>query len=160
MGHRALVARERGDGRYDCETYRWGRLDDCFRRRVVEDPAGAGDQVAAGASWTAVLEEVLDYLCHEALFVVDDAGEVASYCVCWLGLDPTDVDEPTVGNGAVVRVETEAAASDLRRCHEGARALAGVVVDEDAADPGAIRRCLAVALERASGDRTVLVSTP
>lgn len=93
MGHRALVAFERPDGRYDLHHSQWGadelqllatleRLDG--RATPAEAPGVHAEPILACVS-TAVVLDFLDPREYEALFVVGD--DVAAYLVLWLGLE-------------------------------------------------------------------------
>lgn len=111
MGHRALVAYARPDGRYDLHYAHWG----AERLRLVEEitperpfggrePDGSTavdpEPVATGIPFGETLDEHLDFLLHEAFYVVSPAREVAAYRTLWFGFG----DDGTVGNGALVEV--------------------------------------------------------
>lgn len=78
MGHRALIALGRGEGRYDLRESRWGGED-----LALPDP-GATEPVADGVPGERILPDHADPWRYEALFVVGPS--VAGYRVrplCW-----------------------------------------------------------------------------
>lgn len=119
MGHRALVAYARGDGRYDIHYAHWGAADLSLADRLTT-PAGDPvdpDPVATGVPFAAVVREHVVPPVHEALFVVD-ADAVRTYRVLWFG--PLGVE-----GGLLVAVDPGACDDDaVLAWFRGARALA------------------------------------
>lgn len=149
MGHRTLVAYDRGDG-YDVHEAHWGvdpetltsetpfgePPDDTWAREQASDlidieggeladdaeTAVDAEPLVRGLSFEAVCERV-DSLEHEALYVVDSDWTVRTYLV----LNLRHSGEPA---GALVGYEGERDAAYLRGWLAGARA-AGDVTGED-----------------------------
>jgi len=62
------------------------------------------DPLAIGIEFETILQDHLDYLHHEAFYVVDLNFQVTAYRTLWFGLQyasKTIEDDPTVGNGAI-----------------------------------------------------------
>ncbi|MBV0903487.1 DUF6735 family protein [Haloarcula salina] len=77
---------------------------DAFDRESTNDPSVRPQPMALGVSFDELLEEHLNYLSHEALYVVNEDFQVTAYRTHWFGLqyDAESVtDEPKCGNGAV-----------------------------------------------------------
>ncbi|MXR40796.1 hypothetical protein GRX01_05505 [Halobaculum sp. WSA2] len=86
-------------------------LTDGVDPETVADEYGRGQDtqvdvlpLETGVTLATVLTDLLDYLHHEALYVVDSRFEVTAYRTLWFGLqyesDRID-DAPTLGYGAV-----------------------------------------------------------
>ncbi|WP_338727277.1 DUF6735 family protein [Haladaptatus sp. DJG-WS-42] len=107
MGHRALVAYEQPDGTYTLHYSQWGalgfRLVDALTESTPFGPQEAVEPTPrkTGLSLKTILTKHLDFLAHEAFYVVSPDFEVTAYLPVWFGLDPAD---GMVGNGALVPV--------------------------------------------------------
>lgn len=114
MGHRALVAYQQDGDSYDVYYSHWGAMKLCLRFPLAEGmepgdttaidqrlPTDGSRQVgidpeaqAEGVPIEAIVEDVLDYMSHEALYVVPQIGEVEAF----LTLDfRFHADEPNGG---------------------------------------------------------------
>jgi hypothetical protein len=103
MGHRALVAYERPDGRYDVHYSHWGGENLSLGARISrETPLAVGaveaSPLAGPMPFERLLECVVDPCIYEALYVVDLAFETVTTHVCWLGWN----EEPDERRGALV----------------------------------------------------------
>lgn len=152
MGHRALVAYGREDGRYDLYYAHWGGADLSLARRLTapETDSVAPDPVAVGVAFPGVVREHVDPLVHEALYVVDSA-EVRTYRGLWLG--PVGVD-----GGLLVAVDWAAPCDDarVRSWFRGARALAAGCRERGHLRAEAAATLLEERLRDWGGDRDVL----
>ncbi|MFB6184839.1 MAG: DUF6735 family protein [Haloarculaceae archaeon] len=105
MGHRARVAYERPDGRYDCHRSQWG----ADRLRLIEevtpatpygqpvdDPPVDPVPTRTVASPSALAAD-LEYLCVEAVYVVSRSFAVRAYLSLWCGFAAVDDPDPTAG---------------------------------------------------------------
>ncbi len=140
MGHRALIAYTRPDGRYNLHYSQWGALNLRLGNEITERRPFGGDEdgsLAAyardlrtstveldaeqyadsppetpvdvdpfeiGIEFETVLRDHLDYLHHEAFYVVDVDFRVTAYRTLWFGLQYASEsveNDPTVGNGAI-----------------------------------------------------------
>ncbi len=160
MGHRALLARERPNGRYDAYYAHWGGADLSLARRLADslapdeppdpaaDPAVREDPLAVGVTWTALLAEHLDPLVHEALFVVDE-GDIAAYRPLWFG--PVD-------GGAVVAVDPWAPCDDERvlAWFRGTRDAVADLIATGAVPEDVAAACLRRRLRAWTDDREVV----
>lgn len=148
MGHRALVARERADGRFDGYRSQWAGADLSLARTLAwkgwPPPGPALVPAATAADWQDLLAAHLDPLVHEALFVVPHDGPVRAYRPVWLGADHADPD------GLLVGVDWAAPCDDARLLAwvDGARAVAR----ETDVGPTTVERCL----REWRGDREVV----
>lgn len=87
MGHRALVAYEREDGLFNVHYTHWGAIDLRLRDRITpEDPYADGeveeeplDEFEQGMTLKEIAEDSLNYLFHEAFYVVDTDYNVEAY---------------------------------------------------------------------------------
>jgi len=93
---------------------------------------------AVGITLDEVLSEHLDYLGHEALFVVDRTFDVTAYRTLWLGFEhaaETVSDSPTIGHGllSTVRWYDGEPVGDgyVRGWFDGAKAILARWIDED-----------------------------
>lgn len=161
MGHRALVALEGPDGRFDCYRSQWGAHRWRLARTVTDgtDPLDAADldcsPVATDCAFDAVVTEHVDFQSHEALFVVA-GGTVRPFLVCWVGIPGVDRNRP--GDGALVAVDPDEPVADgeyLRGWFEGTKAAALAMVDRGAFDPGGARGWLVARLGAWADERTV-----
>lgn len=98
MGHRALVAYEQPDGRYQVHYSHWGaadlRLYSLLRRGAEPGEAGIDAEIwIDGVTLRELAHDHLDYLTYEALYVVSLAGEVRAFeTFSWERCAPDDVD--------------------------------------------------------------------
>jgi len=156
MGHRALVARERADGRHDLHRSQWGGLDCSLASALASGswpPDGVAETPAAtGVDWAALLGEHLDPLVHEALFVVPERGPVTAYRPLWLGADPADPE------GLLVAVRWADPCDDARvlAWFEGARAVARAAGERGSLAPAEAATLLERRLREWAGDREVV----
>ena len=128
VGHRALVAYGREDGRYDVYYSHWGGADLALARQLADpatDPV-ADEPLSRAVEFAAVVGQYLDPLVHEALFVVDDEPRV--YRTLWFGFGggvDSSVDESSAG-GLLVGVDWTDPCDDahVRAWFAGARAVA------------------------------------
>jgi len=193
MGHRALVAYERADGRYDLHYAHWGGTDlrlvraltprtpfggpdaddewvRWLRARLAgEDPdsptgvptEGDADATvvnprprARGLTLEEILAEHLDFLSHEAFYVVHPDFAVDAFLPLWFGMD---VDDPTVGNGALVGVRPPGTDGDpdaeyVRAWFQGAKRVVETLVDEGERSRTAATDLLETVLRTWAGD--------
>lgn len=161
MGHRALVAVRRPDGRYDLGRSQWaGARWDLAGPLVGPGILGDSDQpawrpVATADSVAAIVADHLDFQTHEALFLVSGTV-VQPFLVCWFGLPGVDRHSPA--DGAVVSVDPDAPVVDgeyLRGWFEGTKQAVLAVVDRGALAPSVARALLADRVRSWTGDRTV-----
>lgn len=152
VGHRALIARERADGRYEIHRSQWAGADLSLAHELANGtwppPGTETDPVATGVPWTDLLANRLDALLHEALYVVGADGAVRAYRTCWLGhaSDGPGGDGP---QGLLVGVRWADHCDDVRvrAWFRGASAVTERAVrDGDVADPATaptlVERCL------------------
>ncbi|WP_332898050.1 DUF6735 family protein [Haladaptatus sp. CMSO5] len=107
MGHRALVAYEQPDGTHTLHYSQWGALGFRLVEAITEaTPFGPQEAVEpapreTGLSLADILTEHLDFLAHEACYLVSPDFEVTAYLPVWFGLETSD---EVVGNGALIPV--------------------------------------------------------
>jgi hypothetical protein len=178
VGHRALVAVERADGRYDCHyshggAYEWGLLDSLAAATDGGAPA-SGDHdekpsvdpravpgvdpapLATGVSFETVVDTHLDFCTHEACYRVDRDG-TESFFVCWFGFPA--VETYRSGAGALIGIDAADARADgalVRGWFTGAKGVLAAAVDEGRLTPAEARDRLRVRLRAWAGDRTVV----
>lgn len=184
MGHRALVAYERPDGRFDLHYSHWGAarfaLADAITARTPyggadegaggadpadPDPAVDPEPIATGLAFDAVAAERVDFQLHEACYRVDPAFGVTAFLPLWFGLayDAEAVQRSaTVGNGALVALRPGEEAADaryLRGWLRGMKAAVGTLCDRWAVTPGEATSLLAERVAGLEADgREVLVA--
>lgn len=171
MAHRALVAYERPDGRYDVHTARWGGHEWLAARITPTDPYADGAVDPEPRVLARPLESVrtmLDFARHEALYVVDRAYAVESYLPLWLGMDHylgpaadsdgdgDDSEAPDDPEGLLVAVDSATEAARLRRWLRAAKATLAEAVAADCLTPQAARSVLERAAARQAGERAGL----
>lgn len=148
MGHRALVAVERSNGRYDLHRSRWGadqlrllrRLDpDAPLERDLVDP----EPLCSGATAATTLD-LLDPVEYEALFAVDRAGVTAYQVIALSPALATVPDDRRASPSALVPVDDAATAARLRRFCRATKAVLG-----DAVDAGLLTEGMAIGYLRA-----------
>lgn len=156
MGHRALVVRERADGRHDVHRSQWGGADLSLARELDRDgwppPAADRDPVATGVAWTDLLGEHLDPLTHEALFVARRQAPAAAYRPLWLGADPADP------SGLLAAVDWADPCDDARvlAWFAGARAVARAACERELLAPAGAAAIVEAGLRDYRGDREVV----
>ncbi|WP_327051586.1 DUF6735 family protein [Halomicrococcus gelatinilyticus] len=164
MGHRALVAYERPDGRYDVHYAHWGAAGLALQREITPATPFADRQ---RNGWTprvdptprarAVafddLPDHVDVREFEALYVVTLAWVVTAYLPLWFGptLD-SDVDA-----GALVAVDSPADARRVRRWFRATRAVVHDVVARGALSEREAVVCLAARVTEWTGDRREVI---
>lgn len=157
VGHRALVARTRADGRYDLYRSQWG-AHEWRLAAALGDGTSDGEldgPVATDCSFETIVTDHVDFRTHEALFVVAD-DTVRPYLVCWFGLP--GVDGSTSRTGALVGVETGRSALDgeyLRGWFAGVKATVLALVADDHLDPATARAMLVLRVESLTDERRV-----
>jgi hypothetical protein len=156
MGHRALVARERGDGRHDLFRSQWGGADLSLAHELDHGgwppPRADRDPVATGVAWTDLLGDHLDPLLHEALYVARRQAPTAAYRPLWLGADPADP------SGLLAAVDRADPCDDARvlAWFAGARAVARAACDRDLLSPAGAATLVEARLRAYRGDREVV----
>lgn len=130
MAHRALVAYERPDGRYDVHTSRLGGLD-CRLARTISpvDPYAGGDVDSEPNVVARPFEHVLtmvDLARHEAIYRVGIDYRVRTYLPLWFGLGHYVGPDAPTDRGLVVAVDGPDDAAQLRRWLQTAK---GVLAD-------------------------------
>lgn len=177
MGHRALVAYADADGRYDLHYSHWGAADFALARTIGPETPFGGDPdrpecdrapaveprpLATDVSLPTAVAEHLDFLYHEAFYVVAPEYSVTTYRTLWFGLEG-DCDavesSPTVGHGALVATNPREADCDAER-FRATKAVVGDVLDRGALTESAAVDCLATAVERRLGDRREVLLSP
>ncbi|WP_408958053.1 DUF6735 family protein [Natrinema sp. 74] len=130
MGHRALVAYRRPNGRYDLRYSHWGGEDLSLAAEItattpLADGAVEGELLADSVARDRILTDHLDPCVHEALYLVAPAANyrVDPYRVCWLewgtGQNP--------GRGTIVAVDPAADSAVRRWVRATKTALADIV---------------------------------
>ncbi|MFB6188296.1 MAG: DUF6735 family protein [Halapricum sp.] len=162
MAHRALVAYERPDGRYDVHTSRWGGLDCRLARTITgRDPYASGDVDPVPRVVARPFDEVLtmvDLARHEAVYRVSAEYEIETYLPLWFGLayyvGGVDLDDRP--DGVLVAVENAADAADLREWFLAAKDTVAEAVTGGYLDLPTAQSVLADALSQRVEGRTVL----
>ena len=130
MAHRALVAYERPDGRYDVHTSRLGGLDCRLARRISHtDPYASGDVDPEPNVVARPFEHALtmvDLARHEAVYRVGIDYGIRTYLPLWFGLDHYVGPDAPADRGLVVAVDGPNDAARLRRWLQTAK---GVLAD-------------------------------
>jgi hypothetical protein len=181
MGHRALLAYRRddpaderpdstdpsGEAIYDLHRSHWGGADFALLDRLSsDDPFAAetsfavdSEPMATGCSLAEVIGNYLDFLHHEAFYLVEPDYETTAFHVCWFGLeaDAEAVERSeTVGHGALVEVAPEEA-DYFRGWFRGTKSVVGDVVDRDALTPDEATDYLAERVTSWDEDREVIL---
>jgi len=171
MGHRALVAYERPDGRYDVHYSHWGADLDLGRRITPETPFGRRsgdgpvvepDPRASGLALVALIADHLDFLHHEALYLVGTDSEVTEYRVLQFLVATADgvlSGDETVGRGALVEVSPfDPGSGYVRGWFDGVRDAVGEMIDTGSMDERDAFGYLEDRLRRFAGlDREVMI---
>lgn len=163
MGHRALIARERPDGRHDVHHSQWAGADLSLAHELANGPwppAGvATEPLATAVAWTDLLERHLDALLHEALYVLAATGDVRAFRTGWLG------DGGEGPEGLLVGVRWGDVCDDVRvrAWFQGARTVADRVVRVgdgyeagDGTDPATVATLVEHCLREWADDREVI----
>ncbi|MFC6731705.1 DUF6735 family protein [Haladaptatus sp. DYSN1] len=165
MGHRALVAYEQADGTFDLHYSQWGALGFRLAYTLAEtDPFGPDETVeptprATGLSLDVILTDYLDFLLHEAFYVVSPGFDVTAYVPVWFGLE---TDDEVVGNGALVPViwrnGTPVDVEYLEGWVDGAKTSLRAHHEQCALTPAAIQEFFAETLPEWFGNDVILAS--
>lgn len=153
VGHRALVAAERADGRYDLYYSQWGAAG--WQLAAILATSRSGDPttgrgavgpapLATGCTFEALLAEHLDFQAYEALFLVARSGTVRPHLVCWFGLPGVDRVRP--GDGGLIAVDADSPVADgeyLRGWFAGTKETVLDATDRGAFTPAEARAYLA-----------------
>lgn len=158
MGHRALVARERDDGRYDCYYSHWGGTDVSLAGRLDRKPWTHDlvdpSPVATDVSWDTILADHFDALVYEAMYVLPADRDARAYRSCWLG--------PLADRGLLVAVATDDPGDDgyVRGWLDGARDALAACVERGLLDPATAHSTIETELPARMGDREVIWVDP
>lgn len=162
MAHRALVAYERPDDRYDVHRSRVGGLDCRLSRAITAVDPYAGRVVDPVPSVVArrfsAVRTMVDVARHDAFYRVRSDYTVQTYLPLWLGFDHYvgRVDPDDRPDGLLVAVTGPADAVALREWFRTTKdALADAVVAGHL-DPVAARSVLEGTVERRVTGREVL----
>jgi hypothetical protein len=166
VGHRALVAYERADGRYDVHYSHWGAHDWSLATLITENfpygrPVEAADgpppidpaSLSTDCTLDDVVEAHVDFHSYEALFVVSEAFDIRPFMVCWFGV-PGAADDRT-DCGAAVAIAADDVETDgayVRGWFDGTKGAVLDAVDRNRLDPGEATRYLADRLETWASD--------
>jgi hypothetical protein len=161
VAHRALVAYERPDGRYDVHTARWGGFEWLVSRITAADPYADG---AVDATPRVVarpfgsVRTMLDFAHHETLYRVDTGYAVEAYLPLWLDMShylgaPPEVD--TDPEGLLVAVDSATEAARIRRWLRAAKGTLAEAVAADCLDAAAAHDVLVRATRRRVGERAL-----
>lgn len=165
VGHRALVALERTDGRYDLYHSQWGAAD--WKLAPATWWHGSAGSAADGPSARALAEsdpratdcpfdeivaEHLDFQQYEVLFGVGRSRTVRPYLVCWFGFPTTVRRDPT--HGALVAIDPASPETDgeyHRGLFEGTKAIVATLVERETVTPAQGQALLRDRVEAWSG---------
>ncbi|WP_458206078.1 DUF6735 family protein [Haladaptatus sp. NG-SE-30] len=184
MGHRALVAYERPDGRFDRHYAHWGATSIALRHRITPKTPFAG---GIDDRWTPAVEPTpratglsfeeaatFDYQQFEAFYFVSLAWVVTAYLPLWfgsaidgdavIGVDTdidvdtgTDVDVDTDA-GVLVSVYDDRDAAHVRRWFRATRAVVRDMVRRGALDEEQATEYLDARVTEWAGDRREVIS--
>ena len=136
-----------------------GYLADTDRRSTVVEPMPRATEL----TFDEIVTDHLDYLHHEAFFVVSTMFEVTAYRTLWFGLqyDSETIEQgETVGNGALatVRWHNGEPVGDgyLQRQFAALKDVAGDMLDKGVFTPSTARQYLKRKLAERVGDRKEL----
>jgi hypothetical protein len=144
VGHRALVAYERPDGRYDRHYAHWGAADLALRHEITaETPFGGSQAERTPDRWAPPIDPTpgdtglsfddittFDYRAYEAFYVVSLAWVVTAFLPLWFGMT-IDAEPHT---DVLVAVDSERDAERVRRWFRATRAVVRDMVRRDALD--------------------------
>ncbi|WP_227355382.1 DUF6735 family protein [Haladaptatus salinisoli] len=169
MGHRALVAYERPDGRYDRHYAHWGATSFALRHRIAPETPFADD---VGDRWTPAVEPVpeatelsiedavtFDYRQFEAFYVVSLAWVVAAYLPLWFGSTADGDGDIDTDVGALVAIRDDRDAAHVRRWFRATRAVVRDVVRRGAVDEREATDYLDARVAEWAGDYREVIST-
>jgi len=165
VGHRAFVAIERADGRYDCHYAHWGADEwrllaaltgadtaDAARDCSAVDPA----PLVTGVSFETVVDRHVDFQTYEALFRVD-RDDITPYTVCWFGFPIAGDHRPDAG--ALIALDPADARADgalVRGWVAGTKGLLGALVETGELSVETARGWLVTRLRSWAGDRELV----
>jgi len=161
VAHRALVAYERPDGRYDVHTARWGGFEWLVPRITPDDPYadGAVDSVpCVVARPFGSVRTMVDFARHEALYRVNTDYAVDAYLPLWLDMDhylAVSPDTDTDPHGLLVAVDSATEAARIRRWLRAAKGTLAEAVAADCLDAAAAHAVLVRATRRRVGERAL-----
>nr|WP_255665765.1 DUF6735 family protein [Haladaptatus sp. DYF46] len=167
VGHRALVAYERPDGRYDRHYAHWGATDLALRHEIAaETPFADGNGKRNPNRWTPAIDPTpreralsfedaatFDYRAYEAFYVVSLAWDVTAFLPLWFG---TTDDEPHAG--VLVEVDSENDAERARRWFRATRAVVRDMVCREALDEPEVHDYLDARVSEWTGSRREVIS--
>ncbi|WP_233274772.1 DUF6735 family protein [Haladaptatus cibarius] len=166
MGHRALVAYERPDGRYDRHYAHWGATSLALRHKITAETPFA-EESKSETQWKPAIEPTpqatvlscketanFDYQQIEALYVVSLAWVVTTYIPLWFG--PTERTDPTVG--ALVAVRDDHDAVHVREWFRATRAVVRDMVRRGVLGEHEATNYLARRTTEWAGDRREVIS--
>jgi hypothetical protein len=161
VAHRALVAYERAEGRYDVHTSRWGGLDCRLSRAITPtDPYANGSVDPVPRVVSRSFEDVLtmvDLARHEAVYRVGVEYDITTYLPLWFGLDhylgATQWSEAE-REGLLVAVEDAEEAADFRAWLRAAKAALAEAVSTSALELSETREVLEKAVRRRAMPQT------
>lgn len=168
VGHRALVAYERPDGRYDRHYAHWGATDLTLRHEITaETPFAAKREERTPASWTPAIDPTpreralsfedaatFDYRTYEAFYVVSLAWVVTAFLPLWFGTS-TD-DDPHAG--VLLAVNSERDSERVRRWFRATRVVVRDMVRREALDGAAAHDYLDARVGEWTGSRREVIS--
>ena len=172
MGHRALVAYERADARFDVHYSHWGAAGLRLARSIdPETPFGDGiagasvdaEPIAEGVDLETIVARHVDFLLHEALFVVERSFAVTAFRACWFGVYTAEgvvEGDAAAGRGALIEVSADDPRDDgyVTGWYRGIREGAGELIDRGVLDEADLVPYLVDHLERfAAGDRQLVL---
>jgi len=152
-----------------CQLFRSAQNEDLLRGRSIEAMAAASVYGACRCNgWPRTLDEIvadhLDYLHHEAFFVVSTTFEVTAYRTLWFGLqyDSKTVEQgETVRNGAFATVRwydgEPVGDGHIQGQFQALKDVAGDMLDKGVFTPSTARQYLKRKLAERVGDRQELL---
>ncbi|QSG08451.1 Uncharacterized protein HSR122_1049 [Halapricum desulfuricans] len=138
VSHRALVAYERPDGRFNVHTSRLGGLDCRLARSITpSDPYAGGDVDPTPNVVARPFEHVLtmvDLARHEAVYRVGVEYDIETYLPLWFGFDHYLRERSTAGDdrGLIVAVDSPDEAAELRRWLRAAKGVLATGISDGA----------------------------
>jgi len=163
VGHRALVARERDDGRYDLHYAHWGAHEWRLLADLGEGASAGVDPVpiATGRSFGEIVREHVDFQQFEALYRVSRAGVAAAFFVCWFGFPVAGEDRPR--SGALIEIDAADPDGDgalVRGWVAGTKGALGALVEADLLGPAEARTRLVERVSDWTGGERAAVFGP
>ncbi|WP_266075548.1 DUF6735 family protein [Haladaptatus caseinilyticus] len=171
MGHRAFVAYERPDGRYDRHYAHWGATSLSLRHKITpETPFGGDSRSSRGGStnrWIPAIEPTpeatalsckgaasFDYQQIEAFYVVSLTWVVTVYLPLWFGTPANTAPD----SGALVAVSDDHDAAHVRQWYRATRAVVWDMVRRGVLSEHSATNYLAARLVEWGGDRREVIS--